>query len=124
MNKENIMFFFDDKNEDKLGINELDMNELMKEFDLIDTNPIIHITVINKTIDNYSVNELQQICEYYGLLKNIKMAKYKKTDIINAIKCFEIDETNKNIVDKRIKLWGYMDELLSDKIMKKYIIWK
>jgi len=52
------------------------------------------------------------------------MAKYKKIEIINAIQYFEADELNSKIVEKRKKLWANMHELLEDKIMRKYIIWK
>jgi hypothetical protein len=57
-------------------------------------------------------------------LKNIKLAKYKKIEIINAIKIFELEEYNKQIVEKRKRLWGFMNELMADKVMKKYILWK
>ena len=131
MNKENITFFFKDKHKDEENKNinlTLDFEDLIKEFDLISTN-IDEISILsninkNNSLESYSVSELQKICEYYDLWKNIKMAKYKKIEIINAIQLFESDNSNKHIVDKRNRLWGYMNELMSDKIMKKYIIWK
>jgi predicted nuclease with TOPRIM domain len=132
MSKENITFFFKDKDEDTKNKNlTLDFDDLIKEFDLINPNEISLIdtnkfTVNNKnnSLESHSVSELQKICEYYDLLKNVKLAKYKKIEIINAIKLFESDDFNKNVVDKRKRLWGFMNELMSDKIMKKYIIWK
>jgi len=135
MSKENITFFFQDKDidRDKDSNNSiLNFDDLIKEFDLINPNEISldidsnNFTVNNKnnSLESYSISELQKICEYYDLLKNIKLAKYKKIEIINAIKLFESNESNKQIVYKRNRLWGYMNELIADKIMKKYIIWK
>ena len=72
---------------------------------------------------NYNVSQLLKICEYYDLLKCVKMAKYKKMEIISAIIMFEQDAENNEIVLKRRQMWFYMNELLNDKYMKKYIIW-
>lgn len=129
MNKENITFFFEDKESNN---HVLDFDDLIKEFDLINNNNLdemsleTNIFIVNKnnSLESYSIIELQKICEYYDLLKNVKLAKYKKIEIINTIKLFESEDSNKYIVDKRIRLWGFMKELMSDKIMKKYIIWK
>ena len=127
MNKENITFFFKDKDKD-FNNDLFDYNDLIKEFDLIniidDKSIKSNINNVNYTLESYSVNELQKICEYYDLLKNIKLAKYKKIEIINAIKIFELEEYNKQIVEKRKRLWGFMNELMADKVMKKYILWK
>ena len=72
---------------------------------------------------NYTVKQLSFICEYYNLLKNIKINKLKKQDIIEQIILFEYSQENCEIVVKRKELWFYMNELKNDKIMKKYIIW-
>ena len=117
---ENISFLLHDKIEDK----DVDINELMYEFEILNTNLNKKIKNNNELLNDYNVSELQKICEYYDLLKNVKIAKYKKADIINAIKYYEDDESNKIIVEKRLKLWSNMHELMQDKIMRKYIIWK
>jgi hypothetical protein len=134
MSKENITFFFEDRDIDidKDSNNSiLNFDDLIKEFNLINTNDITLDIDTNKfnvnnnnSLESHSISELQKICEYYDLLKNIKLAKYKKIEIINAIKLFESNESNKQIVYKRKRLWGFMNELIADKIMKKYIIWK
>lgn len=129
MTKENITFFFKDKDSNNPVF---DFDDLIKEFDLIHNNNNNNIDEMsieltnskNCSLESYSVSELQKICEYYDLLKNIKLAKYKKIEIINAIKLFESDEYNKQIVDKRKRLWRFINELMKDKIMKKYILWK
>jgi hypothetical protein len=136
INSENISFFLEDNNKKK----EIDLSNLIKEFEqksiIVNLehsdSDISHSHLIqylnqdfnNRLLLSYNINELNKICEYYGLLKNIKIAKYKKLEIINAIIIYENNEDNKNIVEKRIKLWSFLNELLADKVMKKYIIWK
>jgi hypothetical protein len=126
MNKENIIFFLNDNIDIKdknIDLNELMENFEMEKFNLINNNNNINI-VDEELIDNYLVTDLLKICEYYALSKNIKMAKYKKQEIIDAIYLFENDIFNNDIVEKRKRLWKNIKELSEDKIMKKYIIWK
>jgi hypothetical protein len=117
--------------------NEFDIEKLIEEFENLNTisnNNLQkleqqHYFFLNnnnnseETLNVLTVNQLLKICEYYSLLKNVKMAKYKKIEIINAIKLFEMDTNNILIVTKRKKLWNYMNELSNDNIMKKYVIW-
>ena len=85
---ENIYFFLEDKNE--YQNNEIDFTSLRREFE----KKIIDINLIKETnkLSTYKITELNKICEYYGFLKNIKMAKYKKIEIVNAIKYFEAND--------------------------------
>ena len=71
----------------------------------------------------YTVKQLLRICDYYDIEKNVKMAKYKKQDIISSIVYFESLPENAEIVNKRHKLWSYITELVHDSKMKKYVIW-
>jgi len=71
----------------------------------------------------YNVKQLTRICEYYGISKEIKMNKLKKTDIIDFLIDFEENIENIEIVFKRQQLWYFMSELKNDKFMKKYVIW-
>ena len=131
MNSENISFFLEDKNKEEES--EIDLSQLINEFNLlknpnskkrnIEINKDKNIQEIETDLKSYNLNELYKIVEYYGLLKNIKIAKYKKTEIVFIIKMFELNEENKLIVEKRKKLWFYLNELSNDKIMKKYVIW-
>ena len=127
-NLENIFFILDD-NSEKTDT-DFNMQNLLDELNMnISNNKIYQKTTFNSTTFNskfteYNVNELMKICEYYGLIRYIKLAKYKKNEIIHAILLFESDENNIDIVEKRYKMWSYMDELCKDKLMKKYIIWK
>lgn len=71
----------------------------------------------------YTVKELMKICNYYGISKNIKAAKCKKTDIIATIVYFENCGENMDIVEKRHKMWAYITELFGDPRMKCYLLW-
>ena len=71
---------------------------------------------------NYTLKGLLNICEYYGIAKNLKACKSNKEQIIDALVFFENDPTNFNIIYQRQKLWFYMDELKKDKFMKKFIL--
>jgi len=139
MNDDNITLFLhekikdyddhdDDDNENtKNNTNLVDIEKLLEEFESLNTYNK-HSFLLNsnseKNLNILTVNQLFKICEYYNLLKNVKIAKYKKTEILNAIKYFETNPNNILIVNKRKKLWNYMEELSNDNIMKKYVIWK
>ena len=60
------------------------------------------------------------ICDYYGIRNLIKGKK--KTDVIENIMIYENNPDNIIMVLKRKQLWYYMDEIKSDKFLKKYII--
>jgi len=72
---------------------------------------------------NFTVKQLLLICEYYGLLKDVKTNKMKKQDIIEQILLFENNNDNYDTVIRRKELWYYINELKEDKMMKKFIIW-
>ena len=72
---------------------------------------------------NYNVKQLMLICEYYNLLKDVRVNKLKKQDIIEQIIFFENNPENIEIVNKRKQFWCYMDELKNDRIMKRFVIW-
>jgi len=72
---------------------------------------------------NYSVKQLLLICEYYVISKSsIRTNKMKKQDIIEQIILFEHDPNNREVVERRKRMWFYINELKEDKFMKKYII--
>jgi len=72
---------------------------------------------------NFTVKQLLLICEYYGLLKDVKTNKMKKQDIIEQILLFENNNDNYDTVIRRKELWYYINELKEDKMMNKFIIW-
>lgn len=73
---------------------------------------------------NYNVKQLLLICDYYGLMKDVRVNKMKKQDVIEQIILFENNIDNYEVVTRRKELWYYINELKSDKMMKKFVIWK
>lgn len=73
--------------------------------------------------ENYTINQLYQICEYYGIVKEMKINKFKKEDVICVLVKYENNVENKAKVLKRKKMWYCINELKNDKFMKKYILW-
>ena len=104
----NISFFLEEKEPKE----EFDLNLLWWDFHKNEEN-----------LTAATVNDLLKICDYYDLTKNIKLAKYKKKEIIHIIQYFEIQEANLQIVEKRKKIWAFLNELKADKKLKKYVIW-
>ena len=70
--------------------------------------------------ETYTVKQLIRIHEYY-IPKSKK--QMKKFDIINSIVDFETNPKNNQIVSRRKKLWGYIEELKNDKYTKQFIFW-
>jgi hypothetical protein len=96
-------------------LNEIETNELKEELS------IPHMINYN---DNFTVRELLLICEYYGFAKELKNNKLNKEQIVHFLVDFEINPNNSEIVCKRQNMWFYINELKSDKFMKKFIIWQ
>jgi hypothetical protein len=108
---------------------ELDLNVTNISHDInddINDNTIINMDNMYPEIVNYKINftikQLMQICEYYGISKNMKLAKANKDEIINNIVLFENNPDNYSIVIKRKLMWYYIEELKSDKFMKKFVL--
>ena len=53
---------------------------------------------------------------------NIKLANMIKNEMVQAIVLFENEINNKEIVDKRKKLWNNIQELNNDDYLSKFII--
>jgi hypothetical protein len=132
MYEENILMNIDDSSIKDVGdIGDYDGDELemiLKEIDdsSSDYNFNTETLLTVKLIDydtNYSVKQLLLICDYYGLLKEVKMNKFKKQELILFLLDFEENMENSLIVYKRKQLWYFMDELKNDKFMKKYVLW-
>lgn len=81
---------------------------------------------INLTInyEQYKINELLRICDYYNFdKKKYNIKTLKKKELILLIKNFEELSCNEEMVSKRLTNWYFINELLKDYKMKKYIIW-
>ncbi len=72
---------------------------------------------------NFTVKQLLLICDYYGLMKDVRTNKMKKQDVIEQILLFENNMENYEMVIRRKELWYYINELKNDKMMKKFVIW-
>lgn len=83
----------------------------------------LYIGVPDSYYEAHTIKELMKICEYYELAKNVKNAKCKKQDIVATVVFFEAQPENREIVNKRNKMWAYMREVANDQKMKPYLIW-
>ena len=130
--QENITYCFNEDNDS----NNVDLSELINEFEQMNVNNASYegdmiISEIKNYELNYTIKQLTLICDYYGLTKQTKTGDYygskaktmKKIDIISLIVMFENNIENIDIVMRRKELWFFLDELKSDKTMKKFVIW-
>jgi hypothetical protein len=128
----NITFVLDDEN--GINNNESNVDDILKQMDNLDilddfgdlediALDDFKIPEIINYSENYTVKELLLICEYYGIAKELKAKKCNKEIIIEFLVDFESKTANAEIVCKRKNMWFYMNELKSDKFMKKYIFW-
>lgn len=127
LKNENISFLIDENDENDNEENEENENEefiisniLNEEYENEDELDLTHF-IINYQI-NYTVKQLLQICDYYGIAKELRTNKCNKDEIINILVHFENDYNNSEIVFKRQTMWLYINELKNDSHMKKYII--
>jgi|TARA_B110000046_G_scaffold115249_1_gene122425 hypothetical protein len=67
---------------------------------------------------NYTVKSLGQILDYYEISKR----KLRKDEMVQMLIMFEEDPENIEIVEKRKRMWSYVNELKEDKYFSKYII--
>lgn len=66
---------------------------------------------------NYTVKALQLIAQYYNIT-----GRLKKDKLITKIVEYELDSQNSAIVLRRKQLWFYVNEIKTDKCLKKYIL--
>jgi hypothetical protein len=113
---------------------EIDIEKLMKEFNdlpaptaqtsdvYMENNDSSLIVDMTNYEVNFTIKQLQLICDYYDLSKSERGTK--KDELITSIVLFENEPENIDVVIKRKEMWYYMDELKNDPKMKKYVIWK
>ena len=132
--KENITYEFKDENSHD---NLCEIEKLLNDFEqinyintAIDNNNRICIEdddmyteMVNYDM-NYTVKQLLFICDYYGLMKDVRTNKMKKQDVIEQILLFENNTENYEVVIRRKELWYYINELKNHKMIKKFVIWK
>ena len=137
MEKNNITFFLEDNEFENLEDNEDMIGKMMSDFDINTFGSMEYqenlIYYIKKNMyagndelyynEEYKIKDLMKICQYYGIAKNIKSSKCKKSDIVSTIVYFENCSENYNVVEQRHKMWAYMTELLEDPKMKSFLLW-
>ena len=64
---------------------------------------------------NYTVKSLGQIFEYYEISKR----KLRKDEMVQMLIMFEEEPVNTEIVEKRKRMWSYVEELKEDKYFSK-----
>ena len=132
-NNENITYEFKDENSNE---NLCEIEKLLSDFEQIgyvnaaldNSNRVciedddMYTEMVHYDI-NYTVKQLLLICDYYGLMKDVRTNKMKKQDVIEQILLFENNMENYELVIRRKELWYYINELKNDKMMKKFVIW-
>ncbi len=103
--------------------NKFNIEDFLHDIDDYDFQDEMLIPTMLNYEENFTVKELLLICEYYGFAKELKNNKCNKNQIISFLAVFESDPNNSEIVFKRQNLWFYINELKSDKFMKKFILW-
>ena len=129
---ENNNDYNNDNNDNNECEHENELENILKEindYSLLDCNfngetQSFLMTKLLEYDMNYNVKQLLMICDYYGLLKEVKINKFKKQEIISFLLDFEENIENALIVYKRKQLWYFINELKNDKFMKKYILWQ
>ena len=124
MENENMTYVVDEINEID-STDKIDLKLFLTDFEQMDINndhvqatSDYFLAQMSEYDLNYTSKQLCIIYEYYNLGK---IAKLKKADIIQAIVVFEHDEENCEIVMRRQHLWHCLEELKSDKFMKRFV---
>ena len=137
MEKNNITFFLEDNELENVEDNEDAIGQMMLDFDVNTLESFDYqgdlMYFIKKNMyggndelyynEEYKIKDLMKICQYYGIAKNIKSSKCKKSDIVSTIVYFENCSENYDVVEQRHKMWAYMTELLEDPKMKCFLLW-
>ena len=99
--------------------NNCNINKLLNDFsqDIKEDNDNLIALELNYST-NYTIKLLKQILDYY----NICYKNMLKLEMIQILVLFENDKNNKELVEKRKKLWNNIKELKEDKYFSKYIL--
>lgn len=116
--KHNISFSLQENSKDS----DITYEELIKEVDLLEITAAISLDdMIAMELDyqtNYTKKQLERICDYYTISKR----KKRKSQLVEEIVQFEKNSDHLTVVYQRKKLWGYIEEIKSDKYLRKYLI--
>lgn len=118
---ENIICTIEEKEDEIVE----DLQEMLNDFENIqcqDESTYEMYVSLNHYDKNYTVKQLQQICDYYSTVgMKMEKGKKKKQDLVCEIVLFEENGENIEIVSKRKEMWYYIEELKRDTFMKKFI---
>ena len=68
--------------------------------------------------ENYNKKELEKIADYYSISKR----KKRKADLVQDIVLFELDPINSDITNRRKTMWFYLQEIMNDNYLSKFLI--
>lgn len=121
---ENIYYNLQEKEVDK----NVDCNSLYKNYienNILESCDDVFFALRLNYSSNYTVSDIKKILEFYIAHEEISkdcIRKKRKEEMIDELVIFEINESNKDIVSKRKRLWFYIKEIKGDKYLSKYII--
>ena len=120
---ENINFLLQEKVNEKLNENENEIfDELKNTFidedqnNVLSSSALAELEYYYKTYKN--VKQLGQILQFYKIQKG----KMIKDEMIQMILFFEMDPNNKELVQRRMRLWQNIEELKNDIYFSNYIL--
>jgi hypothetical protein len=126
----NLKYYIDDAIAESADRNNIE--DILKEFEDLENeqDPNVNFNIemsyeqdiifakMNNYEINFTVRQLQNICDYY----KISCKKMKKPELIAAIVEFENNPEHGVSVMKRQKMWYYMEKMREDTFMKKFIV--
>ena len=115
---ENIVFSLEERfNENNLLLGEEDLNTFY-ETGTEGAEEIESVAVLEHYYkENYNVKSLQQILQYYSIPKK----NMTKDEMIQRLLFFEMENENREMVIKRMRLWQNIRELKADAYFAKFI---
>jgi hypothetical protein len=118
-NSENILFSFQDAEQEEWNL--LELEKQFQEFHEELGNEDKLISDIHFYNANYNIKQLSFIMEFYGFCKEKRFLK--KKEMISYIMMFENNPENRDLVLRRKTLWFYLYELKNDKFMRRFLIY-
>ena len=112
----NIVFTLKEK--DAAEKEQITYETLLKDIEEKENNMDDFVAMEMDYFTNYTLKELERIGGYYGLLRK----RRKKELYVNDIVRFENNIENEELVYRRKLMWSYMQELLEDKYLSKFIV--
>ena len=94
------------------------VNNETKDFNKDDYNMDDYIALELDYSENYTKKDLEKIADYYQISKR----KKRKSELIEDIVLFEKDLSNQEIVNRRKTMWFYMEEIMNDNYLSKFLI--